>query len=100
MSDRVVTNYSIIEAGDPRSVVEAMQSAIAEKWEPIGGIATTVDFDGERIYTQALVQRELVDEVGTKQDTTAPKEKMRPECRACPMNDTCPKPDPGWRKLI
>ena len=90
MPYRVVTNYSIIESGDPRSVVEAMQSAIAEKWEPIGGIAATVDYDGERVYTQALVQRKFVDEVATKQDTTAPEEEMRPECRACPMNDTCP----------
>ena len=90
MSDRVVTNYSIIEAVDPRSVVEAMHNAIAEKWEPIGGIAATVDCDGERIYTQALVQRELVDEVDTERDTTAPEEEMRPECRACQMRDTCP----------
>lgn len=90
MSDRVVTNYSIIEAGDPRSVVEAMHNAIAEKWEPIGGIAATVDCDGERIYTQALVQRELVDEGYAERYTDAPVKTMRAECRACQMRDTCP----------
>ena len=90
MSDRVVTNYSIIEAGDPSAMVEAMHNAIAENWEPIGGIAATVDDDGERIYTQALVYRDFVDKVHTEQDTAAPEEEMRPECCVCQMRGICP----------
>ena len=83
MPDFIVENYSVIEAGNPQAMVEAVQHAISEGWEPIGGIAATVDVDGERIYTQALVQYE-------EEAIHSEPEGLPEECRACPIKDTCP----------
>ena len=90
MSDRVVTEYSIIESSNPDSLVKVMYAAIAEDWQPIGGIAVVSSATSGTRYLQSIVKYELVDKGHTKQDTTAPEEKMRPECRVCQMRDTCP----------
>ena len=90
MSYRVVTDYHIIEASRPAPIICAMEKAIAENWEPIGGVVVTVDAAGNRVYTQTLIRREFVDEVHPKQNISAPEDEMRPECRVCQTWNTCP----------
>jgi len=83
MPDFIVKNYSVIEAENPQAIAEAVQHAISEGWEPICGIAATVDCYGRRIYTQALVQYE-------EEEIHNEPEGLPEECRECPMKDTCP----------
>ena len=63
MSDRVVTEYSIIESSNLDSLLKGMYAAIAEDWEPIGGIAVVSSAISGIRYLQSIVKRELADEV-------------------------------------
>ena len=90
MSKRSVTEYSIIESGNPGSLVKIMHVAIDEGWEPIGGVtAISSAISGTR-YLQSIIKRELVDEGHATQDPTVPKEEIRSECYKCQMRNTCP----------
>ena len=79
MSTQVVISYSIITAKDTESLVHAMQEAIAEDWEPIGGIAVETSVISGPRYIQSLVLR------GSSDDSEVPH-----ECRVCKMRDACP----------
>ena len=89
MSKRSVTEYSIIESGNPGSLVKIMHAAMDEGWEPIGGVTVISSAISGTRYLQSIIKRELVDEGHAERHTDAPVKTMRAECRACQMRYTC-----------
>ena len=62
MTEKTIVSYSVIEAKDPKALVDAMHKALAEDWEPIGGIAVVSSALSGTRYLQSLVLRGTVDD--------------------------------------
>lgn len=56
MSQGEIIEYQALGNQSAKLLVKAVNEAIKMGWQPLGGIAHSVDGDGDRYYTQALVK--------------------------------------------
>lgn len=53
----MISNYKLIEAGDPDDLRSRVLQDSADGWEPQGGVAVVALGDDEYLYAQAMVKK-------------------------------------------